>query len=137
MNKKRIGVVFCMLMLLPLLMTCVSASPTVDIKVKGGLRSWTAIITNTGDEPLTNTTDVVQWGFARKFIPFKQPSLPAEPISLAPGESTSFSFGFGSNRPTLVNIDVISVKVTRHDVSIADKTVTALRLFNGFIILSK
>ena len=51
MHPKCIGIIFCMLLLAPILATSVSADPKVDIKISGG-HGLRVNVTNVGEEPL-------------------------------------------------------------------------------------
>ena len=132
--KKIVGILVCMLMIVPVLTCTVTADPdpVVDIKISGGL-GVTVEVTNIGEESFESSMWVEM---IPKFLPDNgPPGLGARSVDLEPGETDAFRLlPIYPRFPFSIYFCTISVRPYASGDDFEEVSVDALRI-SIFVIL--
>lgn len=144
MKMKLFGIYVCMLMVLPLVATAVTADPVADIEMKGGL-GLQVTITNVGEEPLF---DIIWCSMTTKLFKKEIAMSPGMSEPLLPGKSLSWKWRdmwrpiaglFTFQDMPAVSYCTFDVKIYENggdNTIYSEKSVDALFVFGWVIILS-
>ncbi len=144
MKRKIVGILVCILMLIPVLATTAAADPIADIEINGGL-GIKVTITNIGDEPFR---EIIWHTMVTKFLNHSRSGSPGMDEPLPPGESLSYRWKplwipfFLSISHAIPAINYCTFTVTVYEnggdnTVFGEKSVDALYLFGFVIILSE